>query len=221
MTSEPFTAIATIVGGSTALAVVAAILIFVTKGAIATAVEQAAKLEIVRVTKALDADLDAKRNAFTREQDGIKAELATAGSKEVERLRGELQKELARFNAHLTFDAEVRRHAATKAVSVLMQIGNQGEDLLRIVLNARAGNSEDHAAMHGKLYEYASVVRSNSFLVTQATASLMLQYSADLMKAWTDLNVNNDSEAISRALKLTDGFLELLRVELGISHARQ
>lgn len=90
--SDPWTSIGTVIGGGGALALIAAIAVFVTRGAIATAVAQAGAEEIERLKGQLAKELEKERQSFAREVqresqeaaralEGFKADLALAAKR--------------------------------------------------------------------------------------------------------------------------------------------
>jgi hypothetical protein len=88
--------IAVIVGGGGALTAIGVIVLYITKGAIAAAIKQAGDREIAQ----------------------LKHELAQVLALE----RAEAERSLEQFKAQLTFEAEVRRQAATKKVEALLKL---------------------------------------------------------------------------------------------------
>ncbi|SRR5579883_1003875 len=105
---QVLTWIAGIVGGGGALTLIAAGVLYVTKGAIAKAVSQAGERELAR----LKGDLD----------------------KEAVKHKAELDRDLEQFKAQLTLEAEVRRRVAEKKVAVILRFIELGNELVQKAL---------------------------------------------------------------------------------------
>ena len=107
--TDPWTTLGPLIGGGGALAVIAALIVYVTRAAIATAVTQAGAREMERLKSVLAKEMEKERQAFTRE---------------IERDKQEAARALEEFKATLTLDAEVRRQAAAKKVGALMKVAD-------------------------------------------------------------------------------------------------
>ena len=188
------------VGGGTAGAVL--ILANMVKNSIAVAVQQAGQRELVRLKSDLDESAAEKRRQFDSTMEDFRRSAA---------------RDLESFKTELQLAAEVRRQVAAKKVEALIAIAAAGEALQRDVLNVRPGNPTDRAAAMAKVMEYMVLVRSNGFLFEKVVAGKFHQYAADLVKAETDLNLKFDPDALDRASAAVDGFLQLARMELGVS----
>src|SRR5258708_9205616 len=99
--SDPWTAIGTLVGGGGTLGLIAALLVFVTRNAIATAVTQAGNRELERLRGELNRSLETYKHELQQER---------------ERERDAAAHILEQFKAELSLGAEVRRHVAARKV---------------------------------------------------------------------------------------------------------
>jgi hypothetical protein len=172
--SDPWTSIGAIVGGGGTLGLVAVILVYVTKGAIAKAVTQAGDREMARLKDALATELQAKHHAFEQVLERLKGELARDLEKErqtfarevesdrqefarnleqfkaqltsdVEARRRDAATTLEQFKAQLTLEAEVRRQVAAKKVAVLLRFIELANGLIRKALFPVLRAEEGHA----------------------------------------------------------------------------
>jgi hypothetical protein len=160
--SDPWTSIVTLVGGGGTLAAIAAIIVYVTRGAIATAVTQAGAREIVRLKDELERALAKDKQAFDRE---------------LARERDNADRLLEQFKSQLTLEAEVRRQVAAKKVDVVVRFIDLGNRLPGRVVepvlwkNGVAPNT--YQEIHKAMVEYRSAFREGeAFLGAEARQAI-------------------------------------------------
>jgi hypothetical protein len=209
--SEPWTLIATMIGGGGTLTLIAAILVHVTKGAIATAVTQAGNRELVRLKSDLETQLAEKKAAFTRE---------------FERERQQASLLLEQFKAELTFEAEVRRQAAVKKVEVLLRFVELGNGLIEKalvpILNVHGSSPNQFRETIEALNEYRGAFRDyEAFFDTDARREI-LRFADEVEGArneYTERQKHGEAsmtDASNRAEAARAQFFQTLRRELQI-----
>jgi hypothetical protein len=103
-------------GGGLALALVVLVLLYIVRGAVATAVTQAGSREMERLRGEIQGDLQSKRDAAAQA--------------------------LEQFKAGLTLEAEVRRQTAGKKVQALLKVSDETIALMRVFYGTKG---EAHA----------------------------------------------------------------------------
>ncbi len=191
--SELLKEIAAIVAGTGILGVVALGLLYVIKGAIATAVTQ-------------------------------------AGAREMARLRGEIEKELERekqqgnvtlelFKSQLTFNAEVRRQAATHKVEAVMRLYASAKSAVETIYSA---NDEKRTRGQEAFNGFGDALRSALVLLEPEVVAELEAFAKELSSARialsrTDRAAPNFADVISRGEAERAKLLETLRRELQIT----
>ena len=180
--------IGAIVGGGATLGVVVFGILWMVKGSIATAIQQAGTREIERVKGEIAADLENERQSFSRE---------------VEREKRDAARDLESFKAQLTLDAEVRRQAAAKKVDVLVKFVEVINASLRGVLVIVVKSSALDDALGSQIAsmnDYWSYVRGGElFLGGDALQAEVNAFGVELNRVTTEINKrSSDLLAVQR-----------------------
>lgn len=138
-------------GSGAVLVSLAAGVLYVTREAIATAVQQAGAREIERLRGELAGQLEKERQAFTRE---------------LERERQAANRDLEKFKTDLASEAEVRRQVATQRVGSLMRMAAGAKALIDCVYGSlKADHNDRDAAMRA----FWNVYRENLLMLESST----------------------------------------------------
>src|ERR1700722_1756091 len=169
----------------------------------------------------------------------IATAVAQAGTREIERLKGDLAKELEKerqsftrdferekqkaareleaFKATLTLEAEVRRQVAARKVDALLRIVAAGEPLVAKVLGAAEPSV---AATIQTLNGYFAEVRAALHFFDRETVEELLTYAGEVQRSEHEWRQNVDASAIKRATDAAERFLDVVRRELQVAISR-
>jgi hypothetical protein len=192
--ADPLTLLATLFCGAGSLAILGFGILYVTKGAIATAVAQAGAREIERLKGELAKELERERQAFARELERERCEAGTA---------------LERFKTELTFEAEVRRQVAGKKVEALLAIFTVSDALVGRVFWAAGPKAAIEA-----LEEYVGVLREALPFLDDKQFEEMNAYAETVAASLVASKKDTDAEAFGRAQAKAKEILDLVRREL-------
>ena len=227
--------IGSFVGGGT----VVALLLWLTRNAIATAVKHAAakeieayrgeiqtKLEAIKDSYARDIERDRQAYARDLERDRQEAARALEEHKNVlanatEQQRHAAAQQLETFKSQLTLGAEVRRQVAAQKVKALLTIVELGEPLIREVGATGPDQEARRVEMRARFNAFFEAVRSSGHFFSADVAKKWHEYSVRLDGAHRDIQHRGDANAYQRASQEYDAFLALARAELGIEAKKQ
>jgi hypothetical protein len=189
-----------LVGGSVAVAV----LLYMTRGAIAVAVDQAAKREIEKYRGDLARELERERQAFSRE---------------IEREKQGAAQALEGFKSELTFGAEVRRQTAMRKVEAVMKIASATRASVEAIYTVIG---YDPSPRKAALNSYHEALREVLVLFDSETIGEAKAFGAELIRGCMAMGRRDPgaSGAVADALitgeAARDKLLEVLRRELQI-----
>ena len=206
-------------GGATVIA----LLIGLSRKAIAIAIQQAATKEIESHRAALAVSLEAVRATYARELEAERQEAArmleaykSVLASTADQQKNAAAQQLEAFKAQLTLGAEVRRQVAAQKVKALLKIVELGEPLIREIGDVGPDREQKRAERQARFNEFMVLVRANGHFFSDAVTQKWHQYSVALQQSHNDWEYRNDSAAFQNASGAYGNFLDIVRDELGI-----
>jgi hypothetical protein len=172
------------------------------KGVLKNLVDRFNHRSLERLKAELAADLEQRRQQFTRD---------------LESERSLASRALEQFKAELLLQAEVRRQVAAQKVAALREIFSLGEPLMRTLFNVVAHAPSQRAQAHVQLTTYFSKVRELGFLFSPDVAKELSDYASTVHReasAWVD---DNRPDALTQANHAYEAMIATIRRELGVS----
>jgi hypothetical protein len=169
--------VASLGGGGFSLAI-----LYMVRGAIATAITQAANREMETLKAKFAEQLEEKRQAFAQD---------------LERERHLAASALEEFKADLTLKAETRRHVASKRVEAVGAILAQGDELDRMV-SLGATDDLQRSRIRGALSAFTMLIRRSEHLFPVEAAKGFSDYVAKIA-VWNTLAGSPLSPALESA----------------------
>jgi hypothetical protein len=182
-------------GAGTIIAIL--LVLYIVRGAVATAVAQAATAEVERLKGTLASELEVKRALFARELEVYKADLA--------------------------LPSEVRRRGAEQKVDALLELIRLGAPLARQIRNApESSDAEAFAETMAALNGFSVRVVELEHFFDEETADQLAAHSAKLLEA--KVEIDEKTGHIKPFVKTSAAHRQLLKIfreELGIVRKQQ
>jgi hypothetical protein len=140
-----------------------AAVIYIVRGAVATAVQQAAARELETLRHTFTRELEEARQTFTRQ---------------IEQERADAQRALEGFKAELTLAAETRRHVAAARVKALGELAESGSLLLLRVSEAAPSNPESVRRFREECMRLVATASRLAYLFSPGTGDLIMMTAA-------------------------------------------
>ena len=199
-----------VVGAGIGGSIVVAALLWLTRKAIAKAIELQGAKEIEKYKGDLDKELEEKRQTFTRELERERERFA----REIETMRAGSSRELESLKAELSLPAEVRRQVAAKKFEVVQDIFARCESIVDAIQYRRSEGFGEQ--MNG----LRDVIRRNKHLFPERVAKRIDQHFGQLGKHNTEMTFPQLNEnTIFEMEAATNALIALMRDELGVERA--